>query len=143
MFDMFDSNNRCWFMRLMDEEVEGTVVEVEGMVEEVEVELVSAIVGPWDRGCSDTMKRFNLSYISCTNGVHTIMRKKLPTQREKRESNLGTREEENSDEKEMIFLTVHYSEVQYIYIHKDQLWPYQRSLNLRDWSIKCGESLGA
>ena len=64
------------------------------------------------------------------------MRKKLPTQREKKESNLGTREEENSDEKEMIFLTVHYSEEQYIYIyiyiHKDQLWPYQRSLNLRD-----------
>ena len=33
-------------MRLLDEEVEGTMVEVEGMVEEVEVELVSAIVGP-------------------------------------------------------------------------------------------------
>ena len=33
-------------MRLMDEEVEGMVVEVEGTVEEVEVELVSAIVGP-------------------------------------------------------------------------------------------------
>ena len=31
----------------------------------------------------------------------------------------------------------------YIYIHKDQLWPYQRSLNLRDWFVKCGESLGA
>ena len=45
------------------------------------------------------------------------MRKKLPTQREKGESNLGTREEENSDEKEMIFLTVHYSEEQYIYIY--------------------------
>ena len=39
-------------MRLMDDEVEGTV-------EEVEVELVSAIVGPWDREGSDTMKRFN------------------------------------------------------------------------------------
>ena len=46
------------------------------------------------------------------------MRKKLPTQREKRESNLGTREEENSDEKKkMIFLTLHYSKVQYIYIY--------------------------
>ena len=34
-------------MRLMDDEVEGmVVVEVEGTVEEVEVELVSAIVGP-------------------------------------------------------------------------------------------------
>ena len=33
-------------MRLMDDEVEGMVVEVEGTVEEVEVELVSAIVGP-------------------------------------------------------------------------------------------------
>ena len=33
-------------MRLMDEEVEGMVVEVEGTVEEVEVELVSTIVGP-------------------------------------------------------------------------------------------------
>ena len=33
-------------MRLMDEEVEGMMVEVEGTVEEVEVELVSAIVGP-------------------------------------------------------------------------------------------------
>ena len=96
----------------MDEEVEGMVVEVEGTVEEVEVELVSTIVGPWDRGCSDTMKRFNLSFISCINGVHTVMRKKLPTQREKRESSLGTREEENSDEKKkMIFLTLHYSEV--------------------------------
>ena len=30
----------------MDEEVEGMVVEVEGTVEEVEVELVSTIVGP-------------------------------------------------------------------------------------------------
>ena len=46
-------------MRLMDDEVEGMVVEVEGTVEEVEVELVFAIVGPWDRGSSDTMKRFN------------------------------------------------------------------------------------
>ena len=33
-------------MRLMDDEVEGMVVEVDGTVEEVEVELVSAIVGP-------------------------------------------------------------------------------------------------
>ena len=33
-------------MRLMDEEVEGMMVEVEGTVEEVDVELVSAIVGP-------------------------------------------------------------------------------------------------
>ena len=33
-------------MRLMDDEVEGMVVEVEGTVEEVEVELVSAIVRP-------------------------------------------------------------------------------------------------
>ena len=33
-------------MRLMDDEVEGMVVEVEGTVEEVEVKLVSAIVGP-------------------------------------------------------------------------------------------------
>ena len=33
-------------MRLMDDEVESMVVEVEGTVEEVEVELVSAIVGP-------------------------------------------------------------------------------------------------
>ena len=33
-------------MRLMDDEVEGMVVEVEGTVEEVEVELVSTIVGP-------------------------------------------------------------------------------------------------
>ena len=33
-------------MRLMDDEVEGMVVEVEGTVEEVEIELVSAIVGP-------------------------------------------------------------------------------------------------
>ena len=63
------------------------------------------------------IERFNLSFLSCTNGVHTVMKKKLPTQREKGESNLGTREEENSDEKEMIFLTVHYSEVQYIYIY--------------------------
>ena len=52
MFDMFDSSSRGWFMRLMDDEVEGT----EG---EVEVEFVSAIVGPWDRESSDTMKRFN------------------------------------------------------------------------------------
>ena len=49
------------------------------------------------------------------------MRKKLPTQREKRETNLGTREEENSDEKEMIFLTVHYSEVQYIYTQRSAM----------------------
>ena len=41
-------------MRLMDDEVEGTVEEVE-----VELELVSAIVGPWDRKSSDTMKSFN------------------------------------------------------------------------------------
>ena len=33
-------------MRLMDDEVEGMVVEDDGTVEEVEVELVSAIVGP-------------------------------------------------------------------------------------------------
>ena len=33
-------------MRLMDEEVEGMMVEVEGTVEEVDVKLVSAIVGP-------------------------------------------------------------------------------------------------
>ena len=33
-------------MRLMDEEVEGMMVEVEGTVEEVDVELVSTIVGP-------------------------------------------------------------------------------------------------
>ena len=33
-------------MRLMDDEVEGMEVEVDGTVEEVEVELVSAIVGP-------------------------------------------------------------------------------------------------
>ena len=33
-------------MRLMDDEVKGMVVEVDGTVEEVEVELVSAIVGP-------------------------------------------------------------------------------------------------
>ena len=59
-------------MRLMDEEVEGMVVAVEGTVEEVDVELVSAIVGPWDRGCSDTMKRFNPSFIDYNNGVHTI-----------------------------------------------------------------------
>ena len=52
MFDMFDSNSRGWFMRLMDDEVEGTVEEVE-----VELELVSAIVGPWDRKSSDTMKK--------------------------------------------------------------------------------------
>ena len=43
---MFDSNGRGWLVRLMDEEIEGMVVEVEGTVEEVEVELVSAIVGP-------------------------------------------------------------------------------------------------
>ena len=85
MFDMFDSNSRGWFVRLMDEEVEGMMVEVEGTVEEVDVKLVSAIVGPWDRGYSDTMKRFNLNFIDCNNGVHTVMRKKLPTQREKRE----------------------------------------------------------
>ena len=53
MFDMFDSNSRGWFMRLMDDEVEGTVEEVE-----VEFVLVSAIVGPWDRKSSDTMKSF-------------------------------------------------------------------------------------
>ena len=63
----------------MDEEVEGTVVDVEGTVEEVDVELVSAIVGPWDHGCFNTMKRFNPSFIDCTNGVHTVTRKKLPT----------------------------------------------------------------
>ena len=33
-------------MRLMDEEVESMVVEVGGTIEEVEVELVSAVVGP-------------------------------------------------------------------------------------------------
>ena len=33
-------------MRLMDDEVESMVVEVEGTVEEVEVELVFAIIGP-------------------------------------------------------------------------------------------------
>ena len=33
-------------MRLMDDEVESMVVEVEGTVEEVDVKLVSAIVGP-------------------------------------------------------------------------------------------------
>ena len=59
-------------MRLMDEEVEGMVVEVEGIVEEVDVELVSAIVGPWDHGCFDTMKRFNPSFTDCNNGVHTV-----------------------------------------------------------------------
>ena len=59
-------------MRLMDEEVEGMVVEVEGIVEEVDVELVSAIVGPWDRGSSDTVKRFNPSFTDCNNGVHTV-----------------------------------------------------------------------
>ena len=59
-------------MRLMDEEVEGMVVAVEGTVEEVDVELVSAIVGPWDRGCFDTMKRFNPSFIDYNNGVHTV-----------------------------------------------------------------------
>ena len=31
------------------------------------------------------LKRFNPSFINCTKGVHTVMRKKLPTQREKRE----------------------------------------------------------
>ena len=88
MFDMFDSNSRGWFMRLMDDEVEGMVVEVDGTVEEVEVELVSAIVGPWDRGSSDTMKRFNLNF---------EMRKKLSTQIEKRERerDLEMREEKN------------------------------------------------
>ena len=53
MFDMFDSNSKGWLVRLMDDEVEGTVEEVE-----VELVLVSAIVGPWDRKSSDTMKSF-------------------------------------------------------------------------------------
>lgn len=63
MFDIFDSHSRGWFVRMMEEDVgvEGMVVEVEGTVEEVDVEIVSAIVGPWDRACSDTMKRFELS----------------------------------------------------------------------------------
>ena len=73
-------------MRLMDEEVEGMVVEVEGIVEEVDVELVSAIVGPWDHGCSDTMKRFNPSFTDCNNGVHTVNHSKRSYKlREKRE----------------------------------------------------------
>ena len=63
MFDIFDSNSRGWLVRMMEEdvEVEGMVVEVEGTVVEVDVEIVSAIVRPWDRACSDTMKRFELS----------------------------------------------------------------------------------
>ena len=31
------------------------------------------------------LKRFNPSFINCTKGVHTVMRKKLLTQKEKRE----------------------------------------------------------
>ena len=77
-------------MRLMDEEVEGTV-------EEVDVELVSAIVGPWDRGSSDTMKRFNPSFTDCNNGVHTINHSERSYKlKEKRRGSLRERKEENS-----------------------------------------------
>ena len=83
----------------MDEEVEGMVVEVEGTVEEVVVELVSAIVGPWGRGCSDTMKRFNPSFTDCKNGVHIVNHSersyKLREKKKKRKFE-REREEENS-----------------------------------------------
>ena len=76
-------------MRLMDEEVEGTV-------EEVDVELVSAIVGPWDRGSSDTVKRFNPSFIDCNN-VHTINHSERSYKlKEKKRGSLRERKEENS-----------------------------------------------
>ena len=115
-------------MRLMDEEVEGMMVEVEGTVEEVDVKLVSAIVGPWDRGCSDTMKRFNPSFINCTNGVHTVMRKKLLTQKEKREK-FGNKRKRKFwwKRNDLLNYSLQWSTIYiyiYIYIHKDQLWPY-------------------
>ena len=71
------------------------------------------------------MKRFNLNF---------EMRKKLSTQIEKRErERFGNERRRKSVIKRiMIFLTIHCSEVQYIYVHKEQPWPYQRSLNLRD-----------
>ena len=48
------------------------------------------------------------------------MRKKLSTQIEKREREiLETKEEEICDEKENDFLTVHCSEVQYIYMYTE------------------------
>ena len=94
MFDMFDSNSRGWLVRLMDEEIEGMVVEVDGTVEEVDVELVSAIVGPWDRGCSDTMKRFNPSFTDYNNGVHIVN-----TQKEARNSKRKERKFEKEEER--------------------------------------------
>ena len=71
------------------------------------------------------MKRFNLNF---------EMRKKLSTQIEKRERERfgNERRRKSVIKRKMIFLTIRCSEVQYIYVHKDQLWPYQRSLNLRD-----------
>ena len=73
------------------------------------------------------MKRFNLNF---------EMRKKLSTQIEKRERERerfgNERRRKSVIKRKMIFLTIHCSEVQYIYVHKEQPWPYQRSLNLRD-----------
>nr|POE78821.1 hypothetical protein CFP56_54167 [Quercus suber] len=81
----------------MDEEVEGMVVEIEGTVEEVDVELVSAIVGPWDRGCSNTMKRFKPSFTDYNNGVHTVNHLERSYKlREKERKFEKEREEENS-----------------------------------------------
>ena len=71
------------------------------------------------------MKRFNLNF---------EMRKKLSTQIEKRERERfgNERRRKSVIKRKMIFLTIHCSEVQYIYVHKEQPWPYQRSLNLWD-----------
>ena len=62
------------------------------------------------------------------------MRKKLSTQIEKRERERFENERRRKSviKRKMIFLTIHCSEVQYIYVHKKQPWPYQRSLNLWD-----------
>ena len=77
----------------MDDEVEGTVEEVE-----VELELVSAIVGPWDRKGSDTMKSF-----------YSDMKKK-------REREILEMRERYFDEKKIILLNSFISvRLQYIY----------------------------
>ena len=95
MFDIFDSNSRGWLVRMMEEdvEVEGMVVEVEGTVVEVDVEIVSAIVRPWDRACSDTMKRFELSQWDYNN---ELARKKQSVCSERKEEKI---EKENLERK--------------------------------------------
>ena len=73
MFDIFESNSKGWFLRLMevDVEVEGMVVEVEDTVFEGEAEVLFATTAGNDC-CSDTMKRIYLRLKRFNNGVHTV-----------------------------------------------------------------------